>query len=107
LVPAPALAQGTPWFVGGLGGVTFGTVTSGAVGAQFGVQVRPHLFVIGEAGRMHNVMQREIDDLLDSLREHEHDLRSHHVLSMSVCEPEISSNHQALKFGRPAAPAAS
>jgi hypothetical protein len=67
LVPASALAQGTPWFVGGLGGITFGTVTSSAVGAQFGRQIHPSLFVIGEVGRMQNIMPKELDDLLDEL----------------------------------------
>jgi hypothetical protein len=66
LVPASAFAQ-TPWFVGGLAGVTFGTVSSGAVGAQFGRQIRPNLFVIGEAGRMGNVMPKSVKDLLDAL----------------------------------------
>src|SRR5687768_10600124 len=67
LVPASALAQGTPWFVGGLGGITFGTVSSGAVGAQVGVQIRPNLFVIGEVGRMGNVLPQNLKDILDEL----------------------------------------
>jgi hypothetical protein len=67
LIPATAFAQGRPWFVGGLGGVTFGTVSSGAVGAQFGVQVRPNIFVIGEIGRIGNVTPSSIQDLVDEI----------------------------------------
>lgn len=71
LVPVSAWAQGssanTPWFVGGLGGLTFGTVTSGAVGAQFGVRVAPNLFVIGEVGRMQNVLPKKLRDEFDNL----------------------------------------
>lgn len=69
VIPASAFAQTRPWFVGGLGGVTFGTVASGALGAQFGTQIRPNLFVIGEVGRMRNVMPREINDMFESLRD--------------------------------------
>ena len=68
--PAVAVAQGTAadmrWFVGGLGGLTFGTETSGAIGGQFGVRVGPGLFAIGEVGRMQNVIPNEVnDDLRD------------------------------------------
>jgi hypothetical protein len=52
-------------FVGGLGGITFGTVTSGAVGGQVGMRVGEGLFVIGEVGRMFDVLPREIQDDLD------------------------------------------
>ena len=68
LVPASAFAQGTPWFVGGLGGITFNTESNAAFGAQFGVQVRPNLFVIGEVGQMRNVMPTEFSDFFDELR---------------------------------------
>jgi hypothetical protein len=69
IAPATAAAQsdsGSPaWFVGGLGGMTFGTVTSGAVGGQVGFKVAPNLFIIGEAGRIRNVTPRELQDELD------------------------------------------
>ena len=67
----PRLASAQPdavapaWFVGGLGGVTFGTVTSATVGGQVGFKIAPNLFVIGEVGRMRNVMPKEIQDELD------------------------------------------
>ena len=77
LIPATAFAQGTAadmtWFAGGLGGLTFGTETSGAVGGQFGVKVARNLFVIGEVGRMQNVIPKKVkddlDDLIDGLEE--------------------------------------
>jgi len=57
--------------VGGLGGVTFGTVTGGAFGAQGGIQIAPGLFAIGEVGRMQNVLPKdirdEIEDEIDNL----------------------------------------
>src|SRR5688500_3986807 len=52
---APAAAQGTSApkaFVGGLGGLTFGTATSSAIAGQVGVRITGDLFVIGEVGRM-------------------------------------------------------
>lgn len=67
-VSVPAAAQET-WkgFVGGLGGVTFGTVTSGAVAGQGGVRVAEGLYVIGEVGYMRNVLPKELRDELDDL----------------------------------------
>ena len=57
---------------GGAGGITFGAVTSPAIGGQVGVQIAPGLFVIGEVGRMTNALpknirdqfEEEIDDLI-------------------------------------------
>jgi hypothetical protein len=70
-VPVSAWAQGgsadARWFVGGLGGLTFGTVTSGAVGGQVGVRAARNLFVIGEVGRMQNVMPKKLQDDFDAL----------------------------------------
>jgi opacity protein-like surface antigen len=65
-IPAPAFAQEGRWFAGGLGGVTFGTPTSGAIAGRFGVRLNDYLFAIAEAGRMQNVMPKEIDEQIDS-----------------------------------------
>jgi opacity protein-like surface antigen len=69
--PALASAQGTSstpqGFVGGLGGVTFGTVTSAAVAGQGGARIAPDLFVIGEVGYMRNVLPKKIRDEIDNL----------------------------------------
>ena len=62
---APASAQGTTEpkaFVGGLGGVTFGTATSSIIGGQVGVRIARSVFVIGELGRMWDVLPGEIAD---------------------------------------------
>jgi len=62
---APVFAQSTTEpkaFVGGLGGVTFGTATSSILGGQVGVRIAPSIFVIGEIGRMQNVLPSEIAD---------------------------------------------
>lgn len=61
----PALAQSG--FVGGLGGLTFGTVSSGAVAGQAGVRVAPALLVIGEVGYMRNVLPKELQDDIEDL----------------------------------------
>jgi opacity protein-like surface antigen len=68
--PAVASAQGTSapqGFVGGLGGVTFGTVTSAAVAGQGGVRIARDLYVIGEVGYMRNVLPKKIRDEFDDL----------------------------------------
>lgn len=66
--PMVARAQETSQgFVGGLGGLTFGTVSSGAVAGQGGVQVAPGVFVIGEVGHMRNVMPKEVRDAVDDI----------------------------------------
>ncbi|MEO8070853.1 MAG: hypothetical protein ABI652_05590, partial [Acidobacteriota bacterium] len=65
-VPAPGTTPASaPWFIGGISGVTFGTAMSSAVAGQFGIGIRPNLFVIGEVGRMQNVMPKDIRDQLD------------------------------------------
>jgi outer membrane protein with beta-barrel domain len=64
---APAAAQDPPgprMFAGGLAGVTFGTETSSAIAGQFGVRIARDLFVIGEFGRMQNVLPDEVADQL-------------------------------------------
>jgi opacity protein-like surface antigen len=69
--PAVASAQSTlstpQGFVGGLGGVTFGTVTSAAVAGQGGVRLARDLYVIGEVGYMRNVLPKKIRDEFDDL----------------------------------------
>ncbi|HYN07079.1 MAG TPA: outer membrane beta-barrel protein [Vicinamibacterales bacterium] len=62
---SPVSAQGTStsgMFVGGLGGLTFGTATSSAIGGQVGVRIMPNVFVIGEFGRIQDVLPAEISD---------------------------------------------
>jgi hypothetical protein len=78
-LPAPAHAQtagaAPSWLVGGLGGVTFGTVSSGAFGAQAGVRISRDLFVIAEGGRMQNALPKSARDEFDSnLSALEHEL---------------------------------
>jgi hypothetical protein len=68
MVPSQAVAQDGPkGFVGGLGGLTFGTVTSGAVAGQAGARIAPDLFVIGEVGYMRNVLPSDVRDDIDLL----------------------------------------
>jgi opacity protein-like surface antigen len=68
----PAAAQDPPsprMFAGGLGGVTFGTETSSAIAGQVGVRIARDLFVIGEIGRMQNVLPDEVADTLEGLED--------------------------------------
>ena len=53
-------------FVGGLGGLTFGTATSSAIAGQVGVRVSRDLFVIGEVGRMWDVTPSEVSDEIET-----------------------------------------
>ena len=53
-------------FVGGLGGLTFGTETSGAIAGQVGVRISRDLFVIGELGRMWDVTPSEVSDEIET-----------------------------------------
>lgn len=53
-------------FVGGLGGLTFGTATSSAIAGQVGVRISRDLFVIGEIGRMWDVTPSEISDQIET-----------------------------------------
>ena len=62
--PAVARAQNRG-FIGGLGGLTFGTETSSVFAAQGGVRVASQLVVFGEVGRMQNVLPGEIQDQID------------------------------------------
>jgi hypothetical protein len=69
---SPVSAQGTTSsgiFVGGLGGLTFGSATSSAVAGQVGVRLMPNVFVIGEIGRAQNVIPGEIADMIDEARD--------------------------------------
>ena len=54
-------------FVRGLGGITFGTETGGAVGGGVGVNITDQLAIIGEIGWMQNVLPSELQDDLDTL----------------------------------------
>lgn len=60
-----AAAQDGAGFVGGLGGVTFNTVTSGIFAGRGGVHIGRGLFVIGEVGRAQNVLPKAIEEDLD------------------------------------------
>jgi hypothetical protein len=53
-------------FVGGLGGLTFGTATSAAIAGQVGVRISRDLFVIGEVGRMWDVTPSEVSDEIET-----------------------------------------
>jgi opacity protein-like surface antigen len=70
---SPVSAQGTSGsnvFVGGLGGLTFGsTATSSAIGGQVGVRIMPNVFVIGEIGRIQDVLPSEAADFIDEVVE--------------------------------------
>lgn len=63
IAPGRAAAQDA-WqgFVGGLGGVTFGTVTSAAVAGQGGARIAPGVFLVGEVGYMRNVLPKQLRD---------------------------------------------
>ena len=65
MTPAAAAAQDGA-YVGGLGGVTFNTVSSGLFAGNVGVHVGRGIFVIGEVGRAANVLPKEIEDELDA-----------------------------------------
>ena len=64
--PSVAHAQNRA-FVGGLGGVTFGTETSSVFAGQAGVRIARQLVVFGEVGRMQNVLPGEIQDQIDEI----------------------------------------
>lgn len=53
-------------FVGGLGGLTFGTATSAAIAGQVGVRISRDLFVIGEIGNMWDVTPSEVSDEIET-----------------------------------------
>ena len=62
----PAFGQtASPGFVRGFGGVTFMSETGGVFGLGVGVRLTPHLDLIGDAGRITNMMpdgiQRDLD----------------------------------------------
>ena len=67
LLAAPAAAQERV-YVGGLGGVTFNTVSSGVFAGNAGVHVGRGIFVTGEVGRAANVLPKEVEDELDAVR---------------------------------------
>lgn len=55
--------------VGGLGGVTFGTVSSAGAAGRVGFKLAPNVFLIGEAGRMGNVMPKELEEFAQFLED--------------------------------------
>lgn len=66
--PAAAQDPGVRGFIGGLGGVTFGTSkSSGMAGVQGGFAIAPEWFVIGEFGRFGDVLPNELADEVDLL----------------------------------------
>ena len=66
----PALAQSpSPMFVRGFGGVSFMSETGGVFGATLGVRVTRTLDIIGDVGRLTNMLPRTIQrDLDDAAR---------------------------------------
>ena len=52
-------------FVGGLGGITFGTEPSSVFAGQGGVRIATQLVVFGEVGRMQNVLPDDVQDQID------------------------------------------
>lgn len=66
LVSAPASAQDERGFIRGLAGVTFGNVqTSSIFAGGGGISVGRGISVIGEFGRIQNVLPNEVADVLD------------------------------------------
>ena len=65
-LPAMAAAQAPPtehrWFIGGMAGGTFGTVSGAAIGVQGGARIAPGLFLVGEVARLQNVLPKTIRD---------------------------------------------
>lgn len=64
-VAMPARAQDERGFVQGVGGVTFGTETSGMFGGGFGVNVAPNFQITGELGYMQNILPKYVQDDAD------------------------------------------
>jgi opacity protein-like surface antigen len=67
---APAMAQGPApaarGFIGAFGGITSGTAETGSVfGARAGVEIGGGVHIIGEFGRMNDVLPSELRDELD------------------------------------------
>jgi opacity protein-like surface antigen len=68
LAASPAWAQTDRGFVRGLGGLTFGTAeASSIVGGGAGVTIGSNLQIVGEIGRINDVLPSEIRDQLDLL----------------------------------------
>jgi hypothetical protein len=66
LIPLPAFAQGNQSFVQGFGGLSLAVAPtiSPTVGATVGVGLTPHFQVIGEVGRMSDVLPSTVQTLL-------------------------------------------
>jgi len=73
LTAATAFAQGssdTPRaYLSALGGVTFGNVAGGVFAGGINVVANPHLQIIGEFGRMSNVIPKTTSDQLNTVAE--------------------------------------
>jgi opacity protein-like surface antigen len=68
MAAGPVSAQDERGFVRGLGGVTFGNVqTSSIFGGGGGISVGRGFSIVGEFGRIQNVLPNEVADLLDDL----------------------------------------
>jgi opacity protein-like surface antigen len=65
LTPVSASAQHRG-YVHASGGATFMSDVSGVFGAESGFHVRPNLIVFGQAGRMLNVLPRDIQEDIES-----------------------------------------
>lgn len=68
LLATPTWAQSEHGFIRGLGGLTFGsTETASIVGGGVGVNLGDDIQITGEFGRIHNVMPKDISEMLDDL----------------------------------------
>jgi opacity protein-like surface antigen len=66
LLATPAWAQSDRGFVRGLGGVTFGSAeTASIVGGGVGVNVGDDFQIVGEFGRIHNVLPNDLNEELE------------------------------------------
>jgi opacity protein-like surface antigen len=67
LAAAPAAAQApSSGYVRGFGGVSFMSETGGVFGGTVGLRVTPHVDVIGDVGRVTNILPRTIQRDLDA-----------------------------------------
>lgn len=65
-IASSALAQEERGFAGGLGAVTFGTVTGATVAGRAGVNASSHVQIFGELGRMSDVLPKSDQQTIDS-----------------------------------------
>ena len=88
--PVAAHAQNRG-FVGGLGGITFGTEPSSVFAGQGGVRIARQLVVFGEVGRMQNVLPDDVQDQIDEF------VRTRRTVSTppSSCSPSAAASTRA------------